>query len=405
MTVWRSLLPVVIPYKRRTFCNDARGRVLPSLRGPQRWPAGRGLRTATLRKLATMTLLPESCGRRLRSVHVGQRQFVREWHRRIAMSSTSRIEWTDATWNPVTGCTRMSPGCDHCYAERDGEAAACDGESSIFTNGFRAQDAALGQGGRAAEVAAAASDIRQQHERSVPRCGSSDFRAREVFDTMAAAHWHEFQILTKRARRLPKIAGNLVWPPNVWLGVSVESREYAWRADYLRGVPAAVRFLSVEPLGQGTGRPELELDEIDWVIVGGESGPGARPMDVQWARAVRDQCVAASVPFFFKQWGGVRKHRTGRTLDGRTWDEFPDRRRKNLTPITRSALTSPVQAASLRRPATHRRYPWTSGAHLNPKLTRGLPQESFVAVPVGAAGVLASSDSPATIGRSFGLRP
>jgi len=148
----------------------------------------------------------------------------------------------------------------------------------------------------------------------------ADF-VREVFDTMAAAHWHQFQVLTKRARRLPKVAGGLEWPSNIWLGVSVESQEYAWRANHLRGVPAAVRFLSVEPL---VGPVQtLDLDGIDWVIVGGESGPGARPMEPRWARAIRDQCVAESVPFFFKQWGGVNKHRTGRVLDGRTWDEFP----------------------------------------------------------------------------------
>jgi protein gp37 len=143
----------------------------------------------------------------------------------------------------------------------------------------------------------------------------------EVFDTMVAAHWHIFQILTKRADRLAEIAGRLPWPINVWMGVSVESPRYLHRVERLRQVPAAVRFLSVEPLLARI--PLLEVTGIDWVIVGGESGPGARPMEADWVREIRDRCVGSAVPFFFKQWGGVRKGRTGRLLDGRTWDEMP----------------------------------------------------------------------------------
>jgi len=143
----------------------------------------------------------------------------------------------------------------------------------------------------------------------------------EVFQTMVAAHWHTFQILTKRANRLAELSPGLPWPINVWMGVSVESPRYLPRIEQLRKVPAAVRFLSVEPLLARI--PSLPLAKIDWVIVGGESGPGCRPMAADWVREIRDRCVAQEVPFFFKQWGGVRKGRTGRLLDGRTWDEMP----------------------------------------------------------------------------------
>ena len=160
-----------------------------------------------------------------------------------------------------------------------------------------------------------------------------------VFATMTAATRHEFQVLTKRARRLPLIAPSLSWTANVWLGVSIENKTYAWRADYLREVPAAVRFLSVEPLIGPAG--QLDLDGIDWVIVGGESGPGARPMHPDWARDVRDQCRAAGVAFFFKQWGGVNKKAAGRLLDGRTWDEFPVPRLRDVR-VTEDARIPPL---------------------------------------------------------------
>jgi protein gp37 len=143
----------------------------------------------------------------------------------------------------------------------------------------------------------------------------------DIFRTMVAAHWHTFQILTKRADRLAELSPRLPWPVNVWMGVSVESPRYVGRIDHLRKVQAAVRFLSVEPLLAPI--PSLPLTGIDWVIVGGESGPGARPMEADWVREIRDRCVERGVPFFFKQWGGVRKGRAGRLLDGRTWDEMP----------------------------------------------------------------------------------
>jgi protein gp37 len=168
---------------------------------------------------------------------------------------------------------------------------------------------------------------------------------RDVFRTMVAAHWHTFQVLTKRADRLAELSLRLPWPLNVWMGVSVESPRYLPRIEQLRKAPAVVRFLSVEPLLARI--PGLPLAEIDWVIVGGESGPGCRPMEADWVREIRDRCVAEGVPFFFKQWGGVRKVRTGRLLDGRTWDEMPNpvlRWRPSGSP--RSAHT-PAMALSL----------------------------------------------------------
>ncbi len=144
---------------------------------------------------------------------------------------------------------------------------------------------------------------------------------RGIFEVMAAAHWHVFQVLTKRSERLAEIANRLVWPSNVWMGVSIESEDYTYRIDDLSGIPAAVKFLSVEPLLGPIKR--LSLRNIDWVIVGGESGPHARPIDPNWVRSIRNDCVTEGVPFFFKQWGGTRKSTTGRVLDGRTWDELP----------------------------------------------------------------------------------
>ena len=266
----------------------------------------------------------------------------------------------------------MSPGCDHCYAERMAKRLQAMGNPR-YTNGFaptlhwdKVSDPLKWRQPRRIFV----NSMSDLFHEAVP----ADF-VRAVFDTMAGAHWHEFQVLTKRARRLPKIAEGLVWPANVWLGVSVESREYAWRADYLRRVPAAVRFLSVEPLVGPVG--ELELDKIDWVIVGGESGPGARPMDVQWARAVRDQCVAASVPFFFKQWGGVRKHRpaarstAARGMNSRWRQQEPKRRapgRCYAAPfsrgITSSASNSPTVPMDVRRSPQPEVDTWTSAGVL-----------------------------------------
>lgn len=236
------------------------------------------------------------------------------------MSDTSTIEWTHATWNPVRGCTKISPGCKHCYAERFAERfRGVPGHP--FEQGFdlRLIPAALDlplkwKKGRLIFV----NSMSDLFHEGIPQ----DFLHR-VFQVMATARQHEFQVLTKRAERLPEFCATRGIPRNVWIGVSVESAEYVWRIEYLRQVKARVRFLSIEPLLGPVGR--LDLRGINWVIVGGESGPRARPMDAQWVRDVREQCLSAGVPFFFKQWGGPRKGRTGRELDGRTWDEMPKR--------------------------------------------------------------------------------
>ena len=234
------------------------------------------------------------------------------------MAQGSPIEWTEATWNPVTGCTKISPGCTHCYAERMARRLRAMGQSN-YRDGFRVTlqphmlDLPIRWRRPQAIFVNSMSDL--FHD-AVPL----DYIQR-VFNVMRSAAWHRFQVLTKRAERLAEIAGELPWPPHVWMGVSVESEIYRWRIDDLRATGAAVRFLSLEPLLGPL--PALNLDGIDWVIVGGESGPGARPVDPAWVVDLRDQCGRAQVPFFFKQWGGTNKKRSGRLLDGRTWDEMP----------------------------------------------------------------------------------
>jgi protein gp37 len=243
------------------------------------------------------------------------------------MADRSAIEWTQATWNPTTGCDRTSAGCDHCYAltlskrlkamglakyQRDGDPRT-SGPGFGVTIHPEALD--VPRTWRAPRVVFVNSMSDLFHD-EVP----TDF-IRDVFAVMADTPQHTYQVLTKRSRRLAKIAGTLPWPANVWMGVSVENDRYRFRADHLRTVPAAVRFLSVEPLLGPV--PELDLDGIHWVIVGGESGPGARPMDPEWAREIRDGCADAGVAFFFKQWGGRTPKAGGRELDGRSWDERP----------------------------------------------------------------------------------
>jgi len=246
------------------------------------------------------------------------------------MSSNSSIEWTESTWNPTRGCSRVSPGCVHCYAERfahrlSGPGLPYEALTKSTSKGPRwtgklmlAHDVlALPLSWKKARLIFVNSMSDLFHER-VPL----DY-IKQVFDVMERAHWHRFQVLTKRSERLCELARKLPWPKNVWIGVSVESDEYLDRVDHLREVPGAVRFLSLEPLIGPLD--QLRLDGIGWVIVGGESGPGARRMEPSWARDIRDKCLDLGVPFFFKQWGGVRKGPAGRELDGRTWDEIPDR--------------------------------------------------------------------------------
>lgn len=234
------------------------------------------------------------------------------------MAQLSSIEWTDATWNPVTGCTKISPGCKHCYAERMAKRLASMGQPR-YRDGFQLTlqpdvvDQPLSWKKPRLVFVNSMSDL--FHD-AVPLS-----YLERVFQVMAEARWHIFQVLTKRSERLAEIANRLVWPSNVWMGVSVESEDYTYRIDDLSGIPAVVKFLSVEPLLGPIKR--LSLKNIDWVIVGGESGPHARPIDPNWVRSIRDDCVTEGVPFFFKQWGGTRKSTTGRVLDGRIWDELP----------------------------------------------------------------------------------
>jgi len=234
------------------------------------------------------------------------------------MSDNTGIEWADASWNPVTGCTKISPGCKHCYAERLALRLKAMGNRR-YRNGFEVtlqpDQLTLPLRWRQPKLIFVNSMSDLFHE-----AVSEDY-IRRVFDLMMRADWHVFQILTKRSERLAKLAANLPWPRNVWQGVSVESARYTWRIAHLRKVPAAIRFLSVEPLLGPI--PNLPLEGVHWVIVGGESGGGRREMAPEWVREIRDQCLGAVVPFFFKQWGGRTPKSRGRVLDGRTWEEMP----------------------------------------------------------------------------------
>jgi len=234
------------------------------------------------------------------------------------MAQDSSIEWTEATWNPVTGCTKISPGCKFCYADRMAKRLQAMGQER-YRNGFRLT----------LQPDALETPLRWKRPRVIFVNSMSDlFHAdvpleyiQQCFAVMQEAEQHTFQILTKRADRVAELAAALPWPDNVWMGTSVENADYTWRIHELVKVPAHVRFLSVEPLLGPI--PRLPLKGIHWVIVGGESGPGARPMSEEWAVQIRDRCLKLGVPFFFKQWGGVNKKRAGRILQSRTWDEMP----------------------------------------------------------------------------------
>lgn len=234
------------------------------------------------------------------------------------MSTVSAIEWTEVTWNPVTGCTKVSAGCERCYAERMAGRLRAMGVAK-YRNGFRTtiHPGTLGE------------PLRWRKPRVVFVNSMSDLFHREVptafiervFAVMNRASRHTFQVLTKRPRRAVTLSRHLDWTPNIWLGTSIESEETLFRLPMLRETGARTKFLSLEPLLGPL--PGLRLGGVDWVIAGGESGPGARPMEAAWVRDIRDGCRREGVPFFFKQWGGVFKKRTGRLLDGRTWDEMP----------------------------------------------------------------------------------
>lgn len=233
------------------------------------------------------------------------------------MAATA-IEWTDATWNPVTGCTKISAGCAHCYAERMARRLQAMGNAK-YSDGFAVR----------CHPETLAIPLRWRKPRMVFVNSMGDLFHKsvplsfiqEVFAVMNEARQHKFQLLTKRSRRLMEIAGRVRWTPNIWAGVTVESEEYLGRLDHLRRVPAAIRFVSFEPLLGPI--PEFDLSEIDWVIAGGETGPGARPMQEEWAMGVLTNCHEYFVPFFFKQWGGASKKAGGCKLGGLVWHEFP----------------------------------------------------------------------------------
>lgn len=234
------------------------------------------------------------------------------------MGTKSAIEWTESTWNPVTGCTKISLGCDHCYAERLAERLRLMGQPN-YANGFK-----LTLQPHMLEV-----PLKWSTPQTIFVNSMSDLFHKEVptdyilqvFDVMNHANWHRYQILTKRSQRLQRLSKQLPWKPHIWMGVSVETQAYTFRIDHLRETDAHIKFLSLEPLLGPLDN--LDLDGINWVIVGGESGPGSRVMRREWVVDIRNQCQAAGVPFFFKQWGGTNKKKSGRDLDGQTYDEMP----------------------------------------------------------------------------------
>lgn len=243
------------------------------------------------------------------------------------MGDRSSIEWTEATWNPTTGCDRTSPGCDHCYALTLAKRLKAMGVDKYQNDG---DERTSGPGfGLALHEGTLGQPKRWRQPRTVFVNSMSDLFHQDVplefihrvFEVMNDTPQHTYQVLTKRSKRLAAVASELPWPTNVWMGVSVESAKYRFRIAHLQQVPAAVRFLSCEPL-IGSLR-ELQLDGIHWVIAGGESGAKARPMLLPWVTEIRDQCRSEGVPFFFKQWGGRTPKSGGRELDGRTWDEMP----------------------------------------------------------------------------------
>lgn len=234
------------------------------------------------------------------------------------MGSNSAIEWTESTWNPVTGCNKISPGCKNCYAEKMAKRLKAMGQRN-YVNGFK-----LTLQPHMLEL-----PLRWKKPQTIFVNSMSDLfhknvpleYIQEVFSVMNRAHWHRFQVLTKRADRLEQTAPFLDWTPNIWMGVSVESQNYTHRIDNLRNTDAHVKFLSLEPLLGPLY--SLDLTNIHWAIVGGESGFRARRIEAEWVLDIKRQCVSANVPFFFKQWGGVQKKRNGRELEGQTWDQMP----------------------------------------------------------------------------------
>ncbi|ODA40138.1 phage Gp37/Gp68 family protein [Desulfosporosinus sp. BG] len=234
------------------------------------------------------------------------------------MAAITSIEWTEASWNPATGCTKVSAGCKNCYACTMAKRLLAM-QNPRYANGFNVTlhsdllDLPLKWKKPRKIFVNSMSDL--FHE-SIP----TEF-IEKVFFTMQQASWHTFQILTKRAERLAELSPSLKWPSNVWQGVTVENDDVTNRIDFLRETGAKIKFLSCEPLIGPLDN--IDLTNIDWVIVGGESGPKARPVKEEWIKSIRDQCQTSNTAFFFKQWGGVQKYKTGRLLEGRLWDEYP----------------------------------------------------------------------------------
>jgi protein gp37 len=243
------------------------------------------------------------------------------------MADHSAIEWTESTWNPTTGCNRTSPGCDSCYALTLAARLKAMGQPKYQRDG----DPRTSGPGFGLTIHPGTLDVprRWKRGRTVFVNSMSDLFhpdvpldfIQQVFAVMEECSQHTFQVLTKRAQRLDAVAPALPWPTNVWMGVSIESDRYSWRVDHLAEVPAAVRFASVEPMLGPV--PNLRVDQLDWVIAGGESGARARPIDREWVRDLRDRCLASDVPFFFKQWGGRTPKAGGRRLDRRLWNQLP----------------------------------------------------------------------------------
>lgn len=235
------------------------------------------------------------------------------------MAQKSLIEWTESTWNPITGCTKHSEGCLNCYAEKMANRLQAMGQKK-YINGFELS----------LHEDVLEDPLHMKKSQIIFVCSMSDIFHKDVpdeyilklFDVMNRAHWHIFQVLTKRADRLASLSDKIKWSQNIWMGVTVESAAQIERVQYLQNSGAKTKFLSIEPLL--TDIPCLPLEKIDWVIVGGESGPGARLMKKEWVEKIRQQCEVKQVPFFFKQWGGINKKKTGRLLNGRTYDEMPE---------------------------------------------------------------------------------
>ena len=234
------------------------------------------------------------------------------------MNTKSKIEWTESTWNPITGCTKASPGCKNCYAERMSKRLQAMGKTA-YKNGFQVTvheelfNYPLLIKKPSLIFVNSMSDLFHEDIPTDVIC--------QLFDIMKKASWHTFQILTKRSERLSLLSPLLEWPENIWAGVSVENDDYKFRIDHLRSTDAKIKFLSIEPLLGPIN--EINLNKIDWVIVGGESGPKSRTLEEEWVLNLRDACNDQNVPFYFKQWGGFNKKKNGRLLEGRIWDEMP----------------------------------------------------------------------------------